>query len=152
KYLFATACSDSLIRSATESVLRELVASQRFLELLTIRRAGLEKESLARLEQRLSELAPDGIGVELDGLTLHDLHPPAEVVSSYHAVARAIQERDRLVNEAEADAMRTRRRADEDADRTVRRAFSEAHRQVEDAKALRVAFLAWHRVRTELAP
>jgi regulator of protease activity HflC (stomatin/prohibitin superfamily) len=152
KYLFATSDPDAIIRSAAESVLRELVASQRFLELLTIRRAGLERESLARLEKRLNEVSPDGLGVELDGFTLHDLHPPPEVVSSYHAVARAIQERDRAVNEAEADAMRTRRRADEDADRTVRRAFSEAHRQVEDAKALRDAFAAWHKARTELSP
>jgi P-type Cu+ transporter len=152
QFLFATSDPDAMIRSAVESVLRELVASQRFLELLTIRRAGLERESLVRLERRLKDVAPDGIGVELDGFTLHDLHPPPEVVSSYHAVARAIQERDRLVNEAEAAALRTRRRADEDADRTVRRAFSEAHRQVEDAKALRDAFAAWHRVRTELAP
>lgn len=151
-YLFAISDPDAVIRSCAESVLRELVASQRFLELLTIRRAGLEKESLARLERRLLEVSPGGFGVEVDGFTLHDLHPPTEVVSSYHAVARAIQERDRTVNEAEADALRTRRRADEDADRTVRRAFSEAHRQVEDAKALRDAFAAWHKARTELAP
>ncbi|MFO0804271.1 MAG: cation-translocating P-type ATPase family protein [Gemmataceae bacterium] len=151
-YLFAVSDPDAVIRSSAESVLRELVASQRFLELLTIRRAGLEKESLARLEQRLLHVTPGGFGVELDGFTLHDLHPPTEVVSSYHAVARAIQERDRAVNEAEADALRTRRRADEDAERTVRRAFSEAHRQVEDAKALRDAFAAWHKARSELAP
>ena len=152
KFLFAVSDPDAIIRSATESVLRELVASQRFLELLTIRRAGLEKESLVRLERRLAEVAPDGLGVALDGFTLHDLHPPPEVVSSYHAVARAIQERDRMVNEAEADAMRMRRRADEEADRVVRRAFSEANRLTEDAKALRDAFQAWHRVLTELAP
>jgi Cu+-exporting ATPase len=151
-YLFTVSDPDAVIRSSAESVLRELVASQRFLELLTIRRAGLEKEALARLEQRLLHVTPGGFGVEVDGFTLHDLHPPTEVVSSYHAVARAIQERDRAVNEAEADALRTRRRADEDADRTVRRAFSEAHRQVEDAKALRDAFAAWHKARTELAP
>jgi len=151
-YLFAASDPDAIIRSSAESVLRELVASQRFLELLTIRRAGLERESLARLERRLLEVSPGGFGVAVDGFTLHDLHPPPEVVSSYHAVARAIQERDRTVNEAEADALRTRRRADEDADRTVRRAFSEAHRQVEDAKALRDAFAAWHKARTELAP
>ncbi|HEY3788110.1 MAG TPA: HAD-IC family P-type ATPase, partial [Urbifossiella sp.] len=152
KYLFAVADPDAIIRSAAESVLRELVAGQRFLELLTIRRAGLERNALARLERRLREVAPDGLGVKLDGFTLHDLHPPPEVVSSYHAVAKAIQERDRTVNEAEADAIRLRRRANEEAERVVRRAFTEANRQVEDARAVRDAFLAWHRVRTELMP
>ena len=57
-----------------------------------------------------------------------------------------------MVNEAEADAMRMRRRADEEADRVVRRAFSEANRLTKDAKAVRDAFQAWHRVLTELAP
>jgi len=151
-YLFAATDPDAIIRSTAESVLRELVAGERFLELLTIRRAGLEKDALVRLERRLLQGTPGSFGVEIDGITLHDLHPPPEVVSSYHAVARAIQERDRLVNEAEADALRTRRRADEDADRTLRRAASDAHRQVEDAKALRDAFAAWHKARTELAP
>jgi Cu+-exporting ATPase len=152
RFAFGTTDPEAVIRSASESVLRELVAGQRFLELLTVRRAGLEREALDRLERRLSEVAPDGLGVTLDGFTLHDLHPPPEVVSSYHAVAKAIQERDRAVNEAEADALRTRRRADEEADRTLRRAATEANKQVEDAKAVRDAFLAWHRARTQLSP
>jgi len=152
QYLFGVSDPEGIIRSASESVLRELVAAQRFLELLTIRRAGLEREALDRLRRRLAEVAPDGLGITLDGLTLHDLHPPPEVVSSYHAVAKAIQERDRVINEAEADALRTVRRADEEADRTVRGAGTEANKQVEGAKAVRDAFLAWHRARTQLAP
>jgi len=48
--------------------------------------------------------------------------------------------------------MRLRRRADEEADRVVRRAFTEANRRIEDARAVRDAFLAWHRVRTQLMP
>jgi Cu+-exporting ATPase len=152
KFAFAAANPDATIRSAAESVLRELVAGQRFQELLTVRRASLERDALSRLNLRLQEAAPDGLGVVLDGFTLHDLHPPPEVVSSYHAVAKAIQERDRTVNEAEADAIRTRRRADEESERVVRRAFTEANRQVEEARAVRDAFAAWHRVRTELLP
>ena len=152
RYFFAVADPDGIIRSAAESVLRELVAGARFLELLTVRRAVLQDEALARLERRLAEVAPDGLGVKLDGFTLHDLHPPPEVVGSYHAVAKAIQERDRVINEAEADAIRARRRSEEDADRVIRRAGAEANRLMEDAKAVRDTFLAWHRVRTQLAP
>jgi Cu+-exporting ATPase len=152
KYLFGVGDSDGMLRSAAESVLRELVAAGRFQELLTTRRAGLEHEALVRLEERLAEVAPDGLGIKLDGFTLHDLHPPPEVVSSYHAVARAIQERDRTVNEAEADALRTRRRAEEEADRTVRRAEADAHARREAAKADAQAFEAWVRVRWHLTP
>ena len=92
-----------------------------------------------------------GLGVALDGFTLHDLHPPPEVVSSYHAVAKAIQERDRVINEAEADALRTRRRAEEEADRVLKRADADAHATREAAAADRDAFLAWHAVRNKLA-
>ncbi|MDB5307016.1 MAG: heavy metal translocating P-type ATPase [Gemmataceae bacterium] len=152
QYLLAVSDPDAIVRSASESVLREQVAGQRFLELLTVRRAGLEGEALARLDRRLAEAVPGGLGVRLDGFTLHDLHPPPEVVSSYHAVAKAIQERDKLVNEAEADALRARRRAEEEADRVVRRAATEANRQVEEARAVRDVFLAWHRARTQLPP
>jgi Cu+-exporting ATPase len=150
RYLFGVNEPDTLIRSAAESVLRELVAGQRFLDLLTISRAGLEAEALARLDRRLRGLVPGGPGIALDGFTLHDLHPPPEVVSSYHAVAKAIQERDRLINDAAGDAIRTRRRAEEEALRVVSRSHSVKHQQIADAKALADAFLAWHRVRMQL--
>ena len=150
KYLFGVSEPDSLIRSAAESVLRELVAGQRFLDLLTINRAGLEADALARLDRRLRDLVPGGPGIALDGFTLHDLHPPPEVVSSYHAVAKAIQERDRLINEAQGESIRTRRRAEEETLRVTSRAHSVKHQQIADAKALADAFLAWHRVRTQL--
>jgi Cu+-exporting ATPase len=144
QYLFTASNPEGVIRSAAESVLRELVASHRFLELLTVRRAELERAALVRLNARLAEVAPDGLGVALDGFTLHDLHPPPEVVSSYHAVAKAIQERDRVVNEATADALRMRRRAEEEADRVLKRAGADAHARLEAARADRDSFLAWH--------
>src|SRR5262249_54339748 len=133
-------------------VLRELVAGHSFLELLTVRRAELERVALARLNQRLAEAAPGGLGIELDGFTLHDLHPPPEVVNSYHTVAKAIQERDRVINEAAADAIQIRRRAEEEAYRLTRRAQADAHARTEDAKAARDEFLAWHHVRVTLTP
>ena len=119
--------------------------------MLTVKRADLEQEALDQLRRRLSKASPGGIGVAVDGFTLHDLHPPPEVVNSYHAVAKAIQERDRVINEAEADAMRLKRRSQEEADRIVKRADAEAHSLREAAIADRDAFLAWHTVRSQLS-
>lgn len=150
KFLFGANNPDGVVRSSAEAVLRELVASHRFLELLTVRRAELERIALTRLEQRLAEVAPDGLGIALDGFTLHDLHPPPEVVNSYHSVAKAIQERDRMVNEATADAIRMRRRSEENADRLLKGALADAHGKTEDARAERESFLAWHRALTQL--
>ncbi|MDY3554852.1 cation-translocating P-type ATPase family protein [Gemmata sp. JC717] len=150
QYLFAARDPDALMRSAAEAVLRELVASRRFLELLTLKRAELEHDATNRLTQRLAEVAPEGLGVTLEGFTLHDLHPPPEVVNSYHSVAKAIQERDRTINEALAGALRTGRRSEEEADRILKRTEAERHTKVESAKADRDAFLAWHTARVRL--
>ena len=150
QYLFATRDPDGVVRSSAEAVLRELVASHRFLELLTVRRAELESTALERLNRRLAQAAPGGMGVALDGFTLHDLHPPPEVVTSYHEVAKAIQDRDRVVNEALASSIRTRRRAEEEADWVLKRTEAEKHARLEGANADRDAFLAWHLVRAKL--
>jgi Cu+-exporting ATPase len=150
KYLFASTDPEAVIRSCSESVLRELVAGHRFLELLTVRRAELETLALARLNERLANAAPDGLGITLEGFTLHDLHPPTEVVNSYHAVAKSIQERDRMINEATADALRMQGRAEEEADRLVKRAQADSDARLAAARADRDAFLAWHHVRNRL--
>ncbi|MBM3979422.1 MAG: cation-translocating P-type ATPase family protein [Planctomycetes bacterium] len=150
KFLFGATDPEFVIRSATESVLRELVAGHKFIELLTHRRAEIERVALERLARRVTEAAPDGLGVALEGFTLYDLHPPPEVVNSYHTVAKAIQERDRAVNEALADALRVRRRAEQEADSARKRAAADAHAKLEAARADRDAFLAWRDARTKL--
>jgi heavy metal translocating P-type ATPase len=152
RFLFGVVDANGIIRSTGEAVLRELVAGRRFQEMLTTRRADLERDALERLRSRIAALTDGGIGVALDGFTLHDLHPPPEVVNSYHAVAQAIQDRDRVVNDAEADALRVKRRAEEEADRVLKRAEAEAYGRREAAAADRDAFLAWHAVRNKLAP
>jgi Cu+-exporting ATPase len=151
QFLLASSAPEAVLRSSAESVLRELVASHRFLELLTLRRVELERMALVRLHQRLAAVAPSGLGVTLDSFTLHDLHPPPEVVDSYHAVAKAIQERDRMINEATADATRIIRRAEEEQTRLKNQAEAEAHAKLAAARADRDAFLAWAAVRHKLS-
>ena len=109
------------------------------------RASDLAKE---RITERLKPFLP---GVKLDGVTVHDLHPPAEVVNAYHAVAEAIQNRDRAVNEATADATRAKRRAEEDAFKLVHQAEADASRKLFEATANRDAFLAWLRERNALS-
>ncbi len=151
QFLLASSNPEAVLRSSAESVLRELVASHRFLELLTLRRLELERLALIRLHQRLAAVAPAGLGVTLDSFTLHDLHPPPEVVDSYHAVAKAIQERDRMINEATADAIRIIRRAEEEETRLKNQAAAEAHAKLAAARADRDAFLAWAAIRHKLS-
>ena len=45
------------------------------------------------------------MGVKLEGLSLHDLHPPQEVVRSYYAVTQAMEMRDRKINDAQGSVL-----------------------------------------------
>ena len=148
-YLFSTPKPEDLIRSAAESALRELVAGAPFLELLTTRRATFQQDAFDRVKGRLRELTPNGAGVRLEGLSLHDLHPPAEVVSAYHDVAKALQAHDQQVNEARVLSTRKLSKAIEEETLLKNRADSAKTEKLELAKASRDAFLVWHRQRTE---
>jgi HflK protein len=149
-YLFAVEDAEGLLRSAAESALREQVAAQLFLELLTARRSSFQKDASDRLLARLRAVAPDGVGVAIEGLTVHDLHPPTEVASAYHDVARAIQARDQQINKAEAQATQLRTQAAEEALRELADADAAKTEKVEAAKAGRDSFLYWHKLRNEL--
>ncbi|HLJ93251.1 MAG TPA: cation-translocating P-type ATPase family protein [Gemmataceae bacterium] len=158
-YLLNVNDPDTILRAATESVLREAVAGQAFQNLLTVQRERFQQESLRRVEERCR--AYGSLGIRLEGLSLHDLHPPQEVVESYHNVTRAMQARDRQVNDAEAEALRatideagnarTRRAALVRALQIQRQSKAAAHETVTQADAAQAAFLARHRVRSRLA-
>jgi regulator of protease activity HflC (stomatin/prohibitin superfamily) len=149
-FLSAVQNPEDLLRSAAEAALREQVAAQPFLELLTARRSSFQKAATDRLLARLTGVAPDGFGLAVDGLTVHDLHPPAEVVGAYHDVARAIQARDQQVNKAEALATQLRQQAQEEALRELAEAEAARSDKVETAKGGRDAFLYWHELMSRL--
>ena len=86
----------------------------------------------------------------MEGVALHDLHPPGDVVEAYHGVARAAETRDRLVNDARAAATRTQRDAEVRALSTARAAEGQAAEQVSLARAAHDNFAAWCDVRQRL--
>lgn len=141
-----------ILRSAAESVLRELAAARSFEELLGLGRAGVEKLAFSKLEERVRGTSADRLGVQLEGLTVHDLHPPQDVVAAYHAVAEAIQKRDRLVNEAKAEASRVESRAEDERVRLLAVATADAFKKEAEAKASRDVYVQWHTARTTLTP
>lgn len=138
-YLFASSRPDDLIRSAAEAVLREVVAGSEMADLLTGGRAAFGRKVTDRLKDRL---APLGLGIRLEGVALHDLHPPMEVVQSYHEVTRAMERRDQLMNQAEAYRTALRRRQEAEGVQVVRRAEAESYERARQAEARRLDFVA----------
>src|SRR5262249_52401037 len=112
---------------------------------------GFERQVLARLEERLRDYGGSGLGVRFDGLSLHDLHPPQEVAQAYHEVTKALEARDRMINQAQADALQKEREAEADALTVVREAGAARHEKVAAAEAASDAFLARYEARTGLS-
>ena len=131
-----------------ESAIWRGVAAEPFSDLLTRRREPFQHEVLQRLRERCAKYAQ--LGIELKEISLHDLHPPQEVVQGYHDVARAMQARERQVNVAEADAIRKNRASLSTALNIERQASASAVESTEQAKAAQSSFLSRHEMRNRL--
>ncbi len=151
QYLFETSEPDTLVRSATESILREIVGRLPFEDILTAGRESLQTEARKRVSERCQSIGMEGLGIRLEALTIHDLHPPQEVVQSYHAVTQAMENRDRMMNDARAGALRQEREAESRQGEVVRLAEAAALEKVSLAQAVRDAFLTRRKARVELS-
>jgi P-type Cu+ transporter len=150
QFAFAARRPKAIIRSAAESVLREVVVGKAFLDLLTVSRSEFQDEVTQRLQRRLRDMTPQGLGIRIAAVLVHDLHPPQEVVPAYYEVAKAMQARDQQENEAHAAATRKISQAKEKAHLMENDARSAANAKLNHAKIARDHFLAWHTARTQL--
>jgi HflK protein len=149
-YLFDVRDPDEMIRVAAEAVLRALVASRQFQDLLTAQRGQFQDEALARLEQRCREYHPGGLGIRFDGLSLHDLHPPRDVVDAYYDVTNAMEKRDQLINQAQAEAIRKVRKAEADQRKIILDAQAARTEKIMQARAEVTRFLTFSAARNQL--
>jgi Cu+-exporting ATPase len=147
-YLSGALDHEGVLHAVTESALRETVASQSFSELLTTDRDHFQQQ----VEDRIRELCGryPALGIKLDGLSVHDLHPPQDVVPAYHDVTKAMETRDRRVNEARAAALARTTTAETEAKQLVRQAEATKNQTVALAAAERDSFLARWLARTQL--
>jgi regulator of protease activity HflC (stomatin/prohibitin superfamily) len=115
EYLFGVEDARELMRAACESAMRQAVAGRRFEDLLIFQRARLQAEVLQRLRERIARYG--GLGVDVTGLNILDLHPPREVLAAYYGVAEAMEMRDERLHEARASAHKKEKAAEVDAGR-----------------------------------
>jgi membrane protease subunit HflK len=100
-YLFHIASPESLVRAATEAVVRGVVSREPLEVLLTTDRRRIEQEVAASLQELLGGY---GAGIDVISVRLQDVHPPVEVVSSFREVSSAREDKSRFMREAEAYA------------------------------------------------
>ncbi|MBM3891760.1 MAG: FtsH protease activity modulator HflK, partial [Verrucomicrobia bacterium] len=103
-YLFATADPAGLVKAMAEAALRDAVGREPGEHVLTTERARIEQHIRDYLQQRLDRCGEKGAGITVQSVWLQDVHPPIELVDAYRDVASAIEEKSRVVNEAEGYA------------------------------------------------
>ncbi len=145
-YLFEVSQPEQILRAHAESVLRQVIAEQRFFAMLTTERAKFQEQVLALLRERCDQGEP--LGIRLESLVFQDLHPPPEVLEAYYNVTRAFTQRERTISEAQRDKAKKISQAKVSASKTATAAEVEYHDRLAQARAKRDRFrslIAAHR-------
>ena len=129
-YLFNTRNVENTVRSAAESVMREVIGRTPIQPALTDARARIEADVLRGVQQVLDLYKT---GVEATQVQLQKVDPPAAVIDSFRDVQRANTDADRKRNEADSYQNDVVPRARGDSARLV--AEADAARQVSIAEA-----------------
>jgi len=98
-YLFNIRDPDATVKSAAESAMREVVGETPIAQALSEGRGKIETETQHLLQGILDAY---GAGIEVHQLQLLKVDPPAPVIDAFRDVQRALADRERLRNEAEA--------------------------------------------------
>ena len=96
-YLFSVAETEDLVRFTVESVMTRVVGELALDDAVTVQRSVFEGTMLASVQALLDDA---GVGVEVVGIKLQDVHPPLEVVPAFRDVASAREDKSRIINES----------------------------------------------------
>jgi membrane protease subunit HflK len=138
KYLFKVRNLDSAdrrgdastFRDMNEAVMREIVGDHSVNEVLTVGREKIQVDAKELLQQLCDRYET---GLEVLQIVLQDVNPPDPVKPAFNEVNQAIQEKERLINEAWADYNQTVPNARGEAERAVRAAEGYALERVNNA-------------------
>ncbi len=98
-YLFNTRRPEATVKSAAESVMREVIGRTPIQPALTEARARIEQSVTTGLQSIMDQY---GTGVEITQVQLQKVDPPEKVIDSFRDVQRANTDAERLRNEAES--------------------------------------------------
>lgn len=129
-FLFKVRKADLTLRDMSEAAMRAVVGDRTVNEVLTVGR----QEVATSVETQLQQMCTDyENGIRIDQVVLQDVNPPETVKPSFNAVNRAQQERETLINEAEAEYNRIIPRARGEAEETIQLAEAYALNRVNNA-------------------
>ncbi len=130
-YLFNVRDIRSTFRDMSEAAMRDVVGDNSVDEVLTVGRERIASQAKDLL-QEMNDHYETGISVQQ--LVLQDVNPPDLVKPSFNEVNEAIQEKERLTNEALAEYNQAIPRARGDAQRVIQEAEGYAAERVNRAR------------------
>lgn len=98
-YLFNIKNQKKTIRSATESVMREIIANRQIDDILASKKFEIESEAKRLLQDILNSYSS---GVEIITVQLLRADPPQEVINAFRDVQTAKADKESKINEAES--------------------------------------------------
>ncbi len=98
-YLFNIKNPQATLRSATESVMREIIANREIDDVLADKKSEIEIETKELLQKILNSYKS---GIEILSVQLLRADPPKEVIDAFRDVQTAKADKERKINEAEA--------------------------------------------------
>jgi len=130
-FLFKIRDPQDTVKIAAESAMREIIGRTDIQPALTEARGQIESTARDLLQKTLDDY---DAGIEITGLILQDVKPPAPVIDAFDDVQRARQDRDRVRNEAEAYRNDILPRARGDAQQVMQNAQAYKERLVQEAE------------------
>ncbi len=139
EFLFNTRNPESTVKSAAESVMREVIGRTPIQPALTEARAQIEQEVRRGAQAIVDQYKA---GIEITQVQLQKVDPPAQVVDAFRDVQRANADRERQRNEAESFRNDIIPRARGEAERMVQEAQGFRESQVARARGESARFLS----------
>lgn len=138
-YLYKIRNVRSIIRDASESVMRKVVGDRSVDEVIILSRREIAQESKDQLQDMLKSM---GAGIHIVTLELKDVNPPDPVKPAFNEVNEAKQEMERMVNEAWESYNKIIPKAKGEAEKTIRQAEGYGLNRVNRARGDANKFLA----------
>lgn len=103
-YLIRTTDVSGLIENLATAALSNVISAMTVDNVFTVGRPEVQQKVLSAVRDRLTQLeqAGQGVGVQVNSVTLEDVRPPQEVDQAFRDVISAREDRQRAINEAQA--------------------------------------------------
>jgi membrane protease subunit HflK len=138
-YLFKVREAGQTFREISEAVMRLVIGDRSVDEALTAGRQEAEDEAVVLLQELCRQYE---LGIDVELVALQDVNPPDPVKPSFNEVNQAEQEKETLINQAQAEANQEVPRAEGEAKATVEAAQGYAIDRINKAKGEAARFVA----------